>query len=45
MPMPGNDHEPTVIAAVSFQATASSRRGSFGPAELTADLVTRRIQV
>src|SRR5262249_12978347 len=39
-------HEPTLIAAARSQMTASSPRGTFSQAELTAvKLVTRRIQV
>jgi hypothetical protein len=36
-------HEPTLIAAARSQMTASSPRGTFSQAELTAELVTRRI--
>jgi Phage integrase, N-terminal SAM-like domain len=38
-------YEPTLIAAVSFQTTASSRRGSFGQAELAGDRVITRWDV
>ncbi len=38
-------HEPTLIATTGYQMTASSPRGTFSQAELTAELVTRRIQV
>jgi hypothetical protein len=34
-----------LIAAARFQTTASSQRGTFSQAELTAKLVTRRIWV
>jgi hypothetical protein len=37
--------EPTLIAAASSQATAGSRCGTFSQAELTAELVTSRIQL
>ena len=38
-------HEPTLIAAARSQMTASSLRGTFSQAELTAELVTPRIWV
>jgi hypothetical protein len=38
-------HEPTLIAAARSQMTASSPRGTFSQAELTGELVTRRIWV
>ncbi len=36
-------HEPTLIAAVRSQMTASSRCGTFSQAELAGELVTRCI--
>jgi hypothetical protein len=38
-------HEPMLIATTGYQMTASSPRGTFSQAELTAELVTRRIPV
>jgi len=38
-------HEPALIATIGYQMTASSPRGAFSQAELTAELVTRRIFV
>jgi hypothetical protein len=38
-------HEPTLIAAARSQMTASSPLGTFSQAELTGELVTRRIWV
>jgi hypothetical protein len=48
MPLPKFEHydarhEPTLIAAARSQMTASSLRGTFSQAELTAELVTRCI--
>ena len=37
--------QPTLIATIGYQMTASSPRGTFSQAELTAELVTRRIWV
>ena len=50
MPLPKSStmmlrHEPTLIATTGYQMTASSPRGTFSQAELTAELVTRRIRV
>jgi hypothetical protein len=50
MPLPKSStmmlgHEPTLIATIGYQMTASSPRGTFSQAEPTAELVTRRIWV
>jgi hypothetical protein len=50
MPLPKSStmmlcHEPTLIATIGYQMTASSPRGTFSQAELTAERVTRRIWV
>jgi hypothetical protein len=50
MPLPKSStmmlrNEPALIATIGYQMTASSPRGTFSQAELTAELVTRRIWV
>ena len=49
MPLPKSStmmlrHEPTLIATTGYQMTASSPRGTFSKAELTAVVVTQRIR-